>query len=411
MADPRFRRILTALHRDDRGSIVVIVAFSMFFVVAAAALAIDLGKQLTATAEAQAAADAAALAGAGALATVPGENELARTEAALFAEKNEILGEPVTLDPDVDVTFPGTDSIRVEVRRTSGSPDGPISSIFARFLGIDSMSVTREATARVRVTGSVPTCLMPLGIPDLWLEEPGGTVAGQNDVFDPGTDTYRAPSSHPQNFTGYQVPRDWGREVVIYKSGGPGTFNPSWWGMWNSTGNDDRGTEFKRQITTKTCSPDWDTAEFDQVTYTTPGASQGPVSGCVGGGGGCGADNGTALIQLDPNADWADPGTADYVAAGCTQSTGCMVRTENGKIKQISSSPRIRPLPLYHPEDVVNSSPGDHKQTRITNFTGVFFDRVEGDGSVVGYVVGLVGAPDEDAPSSGVTTRSVQLIQ
>ena len=404
------RSIRSHLARDERGSIMVLVALSMVLIFAAAALAIDVGKQITAAAEAQAAADAAALAGAGALAVVPGENELARTEAALYAEKNTIMGEPVTVDPDVDITFPGEDSIRVVVRRTSGAPDGPIASIFGSILGVDSMDVVREAMAHVRVTGSTPNCLMPLGIPDLWLE-PDGSVAGQNDEFDPSTDTYRAPSSHPNNFTGYQLPRDWGREVVVYKSGGPGTFNPSWWGMWNSDGNDDRGAEFKQQITTRNCSPDWDSAEFDQVSYTTPGGSQGPVSGCIGGGQGCGSDNGRPLIEHDPDADWAEPGTFAYNSAQCTQSTGCIVRQEGGSYVQISSSPRIRPLPLYHPEDVVNSKPGDHQQTRITNFIGVFFDRVESDGSVVGYVVGLVGKPDENAPSTAVTTRSIQLVE
>ena len=55
----------------------------------------------------------------------------------------------------------------------------------------------------------------------------------------------------------------------------------------------------------------------------------------MGGGGGFG-DDGTLLIKQDPNAG-----------------------------------------PLYHPQNVAQSSPGNHQQTRITNFIGIFFDRVE----------------------------------
>lgn len=398
------------LYRDDRGSVMAIAALSLVIIFGFAAVAIDLGMQATAAAEAQRTADAGALAAAGALATVPGANELAREEAVAIAAENQVMGESVTLDPDADVLFPGNDSVRVIVRRNSGSPDGPFRTIFASVIGVDSLGVAQDAMAHVQVTGAVPNCLMPFGLPDLWLED-DGSLPGPNDEFDPSTDTYRSPSNYPNNYTGYQIPRDWGREVTIYTSGGPGTYNPSWWGMWSSQGNSTRGSKFKQQITTLQCFADWDSAEFDQTTYTTPGESQGPVKGCVGGGGGCGSGNGTPLIEQDPNAGWAEPGSQEHTLAGCQAGKGCMYRNEGGEIKQISSSPRIQTLPLYHPEDVVNSSPGNHQQTRITNFTGIFFDRVEPSGEVVGYVVGLLGPSGNSAPASGVTTRSVQLIE
>lgn len=407
---------LTArLREEDGGAVILLVAFGMFVIVAAAAFAVDLGKQLRATAEAQSAADAAALAGAGVLATVPDAYPLARAEARLFALQNHVMGDPVHLgDGDVTLyTSSGHDSVKVVVRRTHGSPDGAISSIFGHFLGVDSLEVVRDAIAQVKETTGVPDCPMPFGIPDLWLEQPGGTVAGPNDEFDPGTDVYRSPAAYPNNYTGYQLPRDWGREVVIYqKSGGGGTYNPSWWGPWNPTANASRGNDFQQAVTGLSCG-DWEDATYDQAVNTTPGAGQGPSTGCFTGGQGCG-NNGTPLIQQDPQADWAMPGTSDYVAAGCTQSTGCMIRTQNGQIDQISASPRIRALPLYDPADVVTASPGNLTQASITNFIGVFYDRVEnrpgGAKAVIGYVVGLV-SPGEDDGAVGVTTRTVQLVE
>ncbi|MDX1746603.1 MAG: pilus assembly protein TadG-related protein [Halobacteriales archaeon] len=403
-------RLWRRMRSDERGGILVLTAFAMVALIALMALTIDIGKQIRATAQAQATADAAALAGGGVLLTVPGAQELARAEATLYAEKNEVMGEPVTIDPDVDVTFPGEDSIRVVVRRTSGSPDGPFSSIFGAFFGIDSLEVQRDAMARVIPTNSIPTCPVPFGIPDKWNE-----VGGPSDPDNPG-DEYN-PSEGDSYTTGYTA-ADLGTKIIIWDKSGAGTFNPSWYGPWHPTEeNPTGGQAFKQAITGMSCGS-WNTlSPLPQTVNTTTGAKVGPVAGCVDGNqqGGCGS-NGTPIIQQDLNDYYAENEFSDgddtSVCDEQYAQGGCMARG----VEQIATSKRARPMPFYDPNTVLTAmeSSGSNVDVTITKIGCVFFDKVEkigGDRKITGYLVPCQASAENPSSNPNSIVRALQLVE
>jgi len=115
-------------------------------------LAVDMGKLMTTKTELQRAADAAALAGASA---IDKQNSgkiiksLARTRAAEAAIQNTALqerSEAVTIDPNNDVEFIGDHRVKVTVHREASSGN-PMTTIFARVLGISSLDLHADAIA------------------------------------------------------------------------------------------------------------------------------------------------------------------------------------------------------------------------------------------------------------------------
>jgi len=87
------------------------------------------------------------------------------------------------------------------------------------------------------------------------------------------------------------------------------------------------------------------------------------------------------LIDLDPGAMW-DP------------VQRCVVGGLGGLCR---SSPRIRPVPMFDPTDAPN--PGA-KPARLTNFAGVFVQRVEGN------VISLIFSGYSAARPAGVGGRT-----
>jgi len=135
-----------------------------------AALAIDAGVIYNTRTDLQHTADAGAMAAAAALSTsvfVDDPLEVARQEAIRLVERNNVLGRPVTLDPQVDVVFgrgnydpvtntynfvPTTvlaDAVRVIVRCTEGSPNGATDLYFAGLFGLSSTNISASATAAI----------------------------------------------------------------------------------------------------------------------------------------------------------------------------------------------------------------------------------------------------------------------
>ena len=153
--------------RMRRGAVAVYVAISMTVVMGMAALAVDVGALYQAQAELQRSADAAALAAAGQLVAegVDDPNAAAIEAAMEIAERNDVLRTSAALSSEGDVEFgraiynaetdrydfnPGGDvfdAVRVTVRRTEGSPGGPIEMMFARFLGCESRGLEAQAAA------------------------------------------------------------------------------------------------------------------------------------------------------------------------------------------------------------------------------------------------------------------------
>jgi Flp pilus assembly protein TadG len=146
--------------------VLVLVSVCLVMLIALAAVVIDLGVLYAAAQQAQQTADAAALAGAGRLRA--GMNPAdASAEAIAAAAKNNILGTPVTVSAG-DVLVGAWNSttksvvawdptstavaVQVTVRRTTGSPDGPVPTFFANIMGVRSMAVSRSAVAGLYVT-------------------------------------------------------------------------------------------------------------------------------------------------------------------------------------------------------------------------------------------------------------------
>ncbi|RMF84694.1 MAG: hypothetical protein D6744_02585, partial [Planctomycetota bacterium] len=151
--------------RCRQAAVAVYVAISLTFVMAMAALAVDMGALYTAKSELQRAADAAALAGASQLITGGGvDASVAVTDAAQeVTANNPVLAHTTVLDTNTDVELghaeldPTTgkfafvpaasnfDAVRVTVRRTGNSSNGPIQMAFARVMGHQTAEL--EATA------------------------------------------------------------------------------------------------------------------------------------------------------------------------------------------------------------------------------------------------------------------------
>src|SRR6266850_892439 len=165
--------------RDERGVAMLYAAVFLLSSVWLVSLALDIGKLMATKTELQRAADAAALAGASAVDSNTGKllEDLARERAATTSAANEALrekAEPVVIDPDADVAFPRPNRVQVWVHRTEATGN-PMTTIFARTLGINSLDVRATATAEV---APINTCngTPPFGIKDA----PGGYTPGQD---------------------------------------------------------------------------------------------------------------------------------------------------------------------------------------------------------------------------------------
>ena len=139
------------------------IVLSMTSLLGMLALTVDIGTLYIAKQQLQNAADAGALAAAGMLRHGNPESEL-RAEAAAVAATNHVLGAAVTVDPQSDVLIgtideqggwvagwpeQGLPMVRVNARRGSSTPEGPIQMTFAGIFGIDEVDITATATAGV----------------------------------------------------------------------------------------------------------------------------------------------------------------------------------------------------------------------------------------------------------------------
>lgn len=137
--------------RDERGVAIMYVAMFLMSSLWLVSLAIDMGKLTVTKGELQRAADAAALAGASAVDPLDGTlmQDSARIRAAYFASQNTALqttSEAVIIDPQTDIVFPDANKITVTVHREEATGN-PMTTIFARTLGINSLNLRANATA------------------------------------------------------------------------------------------------------------------------------------------------------------------------------------------------------------------------------------------------------------------------
>jgi Flp pilus assembly protein TadG len=135
-------RRLTRLLRRERGATAVLFALLLVPMIAAAAIAVDVGALYAERAQLQNGADAAALAVAADCADLGGCGSSAAI-AGQFADENAVDGAATTLEP----TFPTSHTVTVTA--LTQLPDGSdaLPHPFARVLGFDPTTVVAEATA------------------------------------------------------------------------------------------------------------------------------------------------------------------------------------------------------------------------------------------------------------------------
>jgi hypothetical protein len=209
---------------DEKGVVVIFVAITIIVFIGIAALAVDIGYAKVARTELQRIADGAALAGARTLgrlyecnrnlgSTCPGpmpyqdqltyvaDDNAIRQAVANVASQNQAgsksnisinsadieIGNWSATTKTVDpVTLISPDAVKVTVRRDT-SANGPITTFFAKVMGINTVNVWATATAAltgqsVAGPGGLP---IPVGISLAWFQLPRETYCNQNIKFYP----------------------------------------------------------------------------------------------------------------------------------------------------------------------------------------------------------------------------------
>lgn len=386
---------------DTAGAGIALVALTMVALLSAVALAVDGGMILTARGEAQSVADASALAGAGILALDPENDGGARTEAISYALQNSVRGTPtVVLDGDVAVDLDES-TVAVTVHRTVDRGN-PLATFFARIFGVNAVSITAYAKAIAEPVGpnSGTNCLLPIMLPDRWLESPG-IYAGVDDSFDPEIpdpkpgeldddgiwDVYVPPAEATENnpSTGYDASVI-GTQIEIHKAGGGGGgLNPSWYYPWTPLDDEDQledggpgASQYESRFTV--CM---------QATYlpgdsilTEPGAMVGPTN-----------DGFDAIYDADPEMIWNESPTGPTAPAN---GSGCPWRPSaaGGAGACDYTSPRVRPMPMFDPRGAPDNG---RKVVHFTNFGSVFVEQPQPGNDFTARWLGLLPSAPQDA--------------
>ena len=354
--------------RNERGAVLVLMAFALVVFLGIAALAVDLGLLFVARSEAQRAADAAAHAGAG-FYQLNRDADATRAFVAQFAGNNTVRGVPVQLDPDADIDVePAEARVRVRVRRTEDAVDGPITTLFARALGLNEVGVSAVAAAQL-FGATVAECILPIAVPDQYARWDGNPV-GPGENYDPNLHFY------DQSGTGFRFPQDVGRQLLLRPEGdGASRINPSWWNTVQSRDLDfgTPGSQGLRQAI-QSCS-DAVFGEGEDSLETAPGNRATLISAFRN------------LVDSDPTAQWEVVN-----GVGCVTSGDGSCRT----------SSRLRPVVVFDPRS--NISQG-RSSVPVTRLIGVFIEDVSGNPNnfqvttrmarATGIVPGDVGAGPE----------------
>jgi hypothetical protein len=429
---------------NERGSVVVMVAVSLFMMMALAAFAIDLAALRDAKAQAQQDADVIALAGASAFRDRPWTDattvDEARTRAKDIARQNKVwndtlftptiawhhnaigglgptglpsLGEWTDSMRDVTLNIvPDSQIVRAWVRRAG------IRTFFAKLLGRPFGHVQAMATAWATTNGPLVNCLKPFVIPDMWyesnkttqdvnhnnFEEPdvnstGNTQVGEVWKFEPpsvgGTDYYlpfnpNVPDdpAHPQ--TGYGsamrsgagFPGDVGSPMFIkpQTGGGNDSSNPPRMGNQFWLLDLDPTMGVRDEIATGCFSAN----VGDQVPDRS-GSVTGPTRQGV-----------HDLYLRDPGATW-------------NQSTK---QVEGSAYPDWTKSPRVITVGLVDPNNWVfsgkNTKPDAN--TKFTNFARMFILDSDQNANIQAIFLGT--APGGGGgPTGGSLVKVLQLIQ
>ena len=156
-----------AVHKNERGVVIIWSAFFMIMMLGFVALGIDVAKVMATRTELQNAADAAALAGASALNVSTGR---IMPDTALARAQYTASGNRAFVDAPVPVTLLGADvqvntadnTVKVTVRRTAAT-DGAMITHVAQVLGISRVDLNATATAKADRTCQQCEKMVPMG--------------------------------------------------------------------------------------------------------------------------------------------------------------------------------------------------------------------------------------------------------
>jgi hypothetical protein len=430
---------------NERGAIIIQVAFALLALIAFNAFVVDLGVMWVSRREAQNAADAGALAGAIGLMQDGSSANTARS-AFQFANTNTIWGQGNS-STNVDVTLSGSSGgcgtgctvapippcgaaegcVRVDVFRNLPDRAGvtrgaAIPTFFGHLVGVSQQGVRATATAWT-ASGNSVQCMLPWGVidrwsdnfdenkdPTYWPEDPLPGTAGwtSNDRYQPTPalgcggapcDEYIPPYQGNENHTGWKVDQDYGRQLVL-KGGTTGNYSSGWTSIVNLP-NTGGGADYRADIAG--CNPlivgiasapadacpkaNTPGMEANGCINVETGMKQGPTDQGV-----------TQLVATDAGAYW-NPG-----ATGPKNRSGSVVKA-NGATNM--ESPRIRPLAVLDMDHYINSGcSGSGCVAKIANIIGFFVEGMCKDVKAANRLDPGMDCPD---PTKDVVGRIVTL--
>jgi Flp pilus assembly protein TadG len=383
------------LRNDERGISIIFVSLGFMAFLAATTLAIDIGMLMTARTQAQNAADAGALAGATALAfnsfTDHSASGPAVTGAVNAAQANLVIAQAPSVTSS-DVTFPldpitgQFDRVQVWAQRTQARGN-PVGTLMAQIFGIQTVDITATATAAA-VAANAEICVMPLTIPDKWIEKQCATETcpwSTTDTFEmydnagnllANPDVYVPPGQTDP--TGYNPSTDKGLQLVLKNNNGtsvaPSMYNP--WDLPGSVG----GSDYRNNIAN--CNPNL--VKLGDMMTPENGNMVGPTQ------------QGTNdLMAQDPNAYWD-------TSCNCVKGSAFPV------------SPRIRIVPLYDPGvyQLGRQTGKSGPQLQVVNYLGFFIESINGGGQVIGRITPILGKfVGSGGPPTGGFARVLMLVQ
>jgi hypothetical protein len=385
------RLILPQAFRDDRGSVMVVVALSMTALLSVVALAVDIGMLFATRGEAQRVADAAALAGAGAFLECydcAWTADVAVDHAVEYGALNTVRDEGVEILPeDVEVDM-GTHRVTVTVRRTADRGSA-VATWFARVFGVEEVDVAARATAEASPAGAA-ICLKPFTVPDAWDDEDDDGAYDNGELYDQTDTGYGSdwrdgqPSHNGVDPNGTTYADDFGRPIVIKEGKPQEAIVSSWFFPWDIprvNGDPPVGADRYR----------WNIANCN-TSIVQLGEEYDVENGNMTGPTKQGIED---LLAKDRNAEWDVD--ADSVVGSAYQPW--------------KASPRVVKIPLFDPTRQVN--PGK-KPIVFNNFTDFWIEGMQGK-DVIGrflYASGLgVGSTGTGGASEAPFLKYVHLVE
>jgi Flp pilus assembly protein TadG len=389
-------RRIEKLRRDETGMTFVFVGLGFMAFLAASMLAIDVGMLMTARSQAQNSADSGALAGATALVLDNWNDRTptgpAVTNALAASHSNEVMGAQVSVTPP-DVEFlasPTTgeqNRVRVTVWR-SAARGNPVSTLVAQYFGISSATIGAVATAEASPANAMD-CVKPFTIPDKWIEKQDktwsptstfdaydkkGQPLANPDIYKPA---YNADGTPNPDYTGYNMERDKGTEMMI-RAGTGNDISVSFYfslAMTNDTGGDDYRWNIANCNTT--------VYGWDSKLVQEPGDMMGPTVQGI-----------QELVDRDPGAQWDD-------------GTNTVIKSAFGQ-----HSPRIFPIPLYDPAYyAAGKANGRNASLKTANWIGFFVDNVSGN-NIYGRITPITGIYQKGGPApNAALPKTIRLVQ